>query len=133
MESWMIERDDVRLHGLWWRGSESTVVVVPGAMADANDFIPVVDALNQDGSVLVLDRRGRGRSGPQGEDYDLSTEVDDLRAWIDSLKTPVVLVGWSLGGTIVLDIAAGDERVDSVLRSSTAPFCGQCGACPVQS
>lgn len=124
MESRLIERDGVPLHGLWRRGSGTTVVVVPGAMADANDFVPVVDAMNHDGPALILDRRGRGRSGPQGEGYDLSTEVADLRAWIDHLETPVVLVGWSLGGTIVLETTARDQRVTAVVAYDPAlpPF-----------
>lgn len=124
MESWLIERDGVSLHGLWRRGNGSTIVVVPGAMADANDFISVVEAFESGGSVLILDRRGRGRSGEQGVDYGLSTEVADLCAWIDHLEGPVILVGWSLGGTIVLETAARDQRVASVIAYDPAlpPF-----------
>lgn len=115
MESWTIERDGLPLDGLWRPGRGAAVVVVPGAMADASDFVAVAEAMGHDGPILVVDRRGRGRSAPQGREYDLATEVADLRAWLDHLHAPVTVVGWSLGGTISLEVAAQDDRVASVI------------------
>lgn len=111
MESRTIERDGVPLHGLWRPGSGVPIVVVPGVMADAASFVPVVDAVDRPEPILVIDRRGRSWSGPLGPGYSTETEVADLRAWLDHLGGPVNLVGWSYGATIVVEVAARDERV----------------------
>lgn len=114
-ESLLIEREGIQLHAVRREGSGPPVIVVPGAMADSHDFIAAVRAMNCAGPVLILDRRGRRQSGAQGAGYNLHTEIGDLRAWIDHLKQPVHLVGWSLGGTITLETAAQDTRVESVV------------------
>lgn len=116
MESRLIERDGVPLHGLWRPGRGAPIVVVPGAMADADTYAPVADAIDRPEPVLVLDRRGRSASGPQGEGYAMQTEVDDLRAWIDQLGADAAtLVGWSYGANIAIELAAHDPRVIHVV------------------
>lgn len=115
MESRTIARGGIHLHGLWRSGEGPPLVIVAGAMADSHDFVPVAESIGYDGPLLIVDRRGRGRSGPQGSGYSLLTEVADLRAWIDAIGGPVILVGWSLGGTIVLETAARDDRVTFVV------------------
>lgn len=105
MESRTIERDGVRLHGLWRPGRGVPVVVVPGAMADAEAFRPVVEALDLPDPVLVLDRRGRAPSGGLGPGYGIDTEVADLLAWVAEFGQ-ARLAGWSYGGTIALEAAA---------------------------
>ncbi|MGO1975098.1 MAG: alpha/beta fold hydrolase [Propionibacteriaceae bacterium] len=115
MESRSIERDGVDLHGLWRPGAGAPIVVVPGVMADAASFVPVVAAVERPEPVLVVDRRGRSGSGPLGAGYSTETEVADLWAWLDHLGVPVTLVGWSYGATIVLEVAARDARVLGVV------------------
>ncbi|KIF72938.1 hypothetical protein QR77_00825 [Streptomyces sp. 150FB] len=105
MESRTIERDGVRLHGLWRPGKGVPVVVVPGAMADAEAFRPVVEAMDLPHPVLVLDRRGRAPSGDLGPGYGIDTEVADLLAWVAEFGQ-TRLAGWSYGGTIALEAAA---------------------------
>lgn len=115
MESRAIERDGVALHGLWRSGVGVPIIVVPGVMADAASFVPVVDAMARPNPLLVVDRRGRSGSGPLGPGYTTGTEVDDLRAWVDQFDGPVALVGWSYGATIAVETAARDERVRGVV------------------
>ncbi|OYO07365.1 pimeloyl-ACP methyl ester carboxylesterase [Propionibacteriaceae bacterium ES.041] len=124
MESRMIMRDGVRLHGLWRAGEGPPVVVIPGVMADAESFGPVVDAIEGGRPVLIVNRRGRAPSGPLGKGYAVAVEVADLRAWLDELGRPVSLVGWSYGATIALEAAAGDPRVTRVVgyEPVLAPF-----------
>lgn len=124
MESRTIERAGVRLHGLWRPGSGQPIVVVPGVLADAAAFVPVVDAIRRPEPVLVVDRRGRSGSGPLGAGYSVETEVADLRAWLDDLVGPVHLVGWSYGAVITLEVAARDDRVLGVVcyEPGLAPF-----------
>ena len=115
MESRSIHRDGTVLHGLWKEGSGVPLVVVPGVLADAHSFVPVVDAFDRPEPVLVVDRRGRGGSGDLGPGYSFATEVDDLRAWIRELDGPVHLVGWSYGATIAIETAALDPQVRAVV------------------
>ncbi|MEV6925150.1 alpha/beta hydrolase [Dactylosporangium sp. NPDC051485] len=115
MESRSIQRDGVQLHGLWRPGQGSPVLVVPGVMADAESFVPVVEAITRPEPVLILDRRGRSSSGPLGEGYSMETEVADTAAWIGHLGAPVTLVGWSYGATIALETAARDERIEGIV------------------
>lgn len=124
MKSRTIRANGVQLHALWRSGTGPVLIIVAGAMADAADFVPVAEAIGHDGPILVVNRRGRGKSGPQGIGYDLLTEVADLFSWIDEVGGPVILVGWSLGGTIVLETAARDDRVASVIAYDPAlpPF-----------
>ncbi|WP_062240373.1 alpha/beta fold hydrolase [Brevibacterium epidermidis] len=127
MESRFICSGGVQLHALWRFGNGPGIIIVPGAMADAADFVPVAEAMDDRSPLLIVNRRGRGDSGPQGTDYDLPTEVDDLRAWIDEVQGEVILVGWSLGGTIALEAAAQDSRVTSVIAYDPVlpPFAGE--------
>ncbi|MEV0659848.1 alpha/beta fold hydrolase [Actinomadura luteofluorescens] len=97
------------------------LVLLPGVMADAATWRPVVEHIALPNPVLVLDRRGRGASGPLGPGYSVRTEVDDLRHVLGNLGDlglPGVgthLFGWSYGGLIALEAAVG--RAD--LRSLT--------------
>lgn len=115
MESRTVERDGVALHGLWRPGPGAPVVVVPGVMADAASFVPVVDAMAGQQPTLVVDRRGRSGSGGLGPGYSVDTEVDDLQAWLDHLGDHVALVGWSYGAMIAIETAARDDRVGRVV------------------
>lgn len=108
-------RTGTRLHGLWRDGRGDPLIVVPGVLADAEAFVPVVRAMDRPEPVLILDRRGRGGSGDPGPDYSVDVEVDDLRAWIGEIGSPVRLVGWSYGATIAIETAARDERVAGVV------------------
>lgn len=111
MRSRSIERHGTRLHGLWRDGDGDPLIVVPGVLADAEAFRPVVEAIDRPEPVLIVDRRGREPSGPLGPDYSVAVEVADLRAWISAIGPRVRLIGWSYGGTIAIETAALDERV----------------------
>src|SRR5437588_11902713 len=56
------------------------VVLVQGAMGSAQNFMQLTRALADAFTVYVPDRRGRGISGPYGEDYSIQKEVEDLDA-----------------------------------------------------
>ena len=112
MESRTIHRRGTPLQALWRTGHGNPLIVVPGALADAQSFVPVVEAMRRPEPVLIVNRRGRGASGDLGAGYDLDVEVEDLLAWVTALESPVQLIGWSYGGNIVLEASAraGVER-----------------------
>ncbi|GLY77328.1 hydrolase [Actinoallomurus iriomotensis] len=96
-------------------GDGPPLVVLPGIMADAATWQPVVDHLTPSNPVIVLNRRGRAPSGPLGAGYTVRTEIDDLHHVLDALGEPVHLFGWSYGALIAAETAT--ERAG--LRSLT--------------
>src|SRR5258708_5303263 len=56
------------------------VVLVHGAMESAQSHLQLAEALADAFTVYLPDRRGRGRSGPYGNDYGIQKEVEDLDA-----------------------------------------------------
>lgn len=115
MRSLRFERAGTTLTALVRDGSGTPLVLLPGFMADAESWRPVVDHLRLPNPVIVLDRRGRAQSGPLGAGYSVRTEIDDLHQILDDLGTDVHLFGWSYGALIAVEAAT--ERYD--LRSLT--------------
>ena len=105
-------------------GDGPVLVVVPGAMADAAGWLPVVDALPAAWQVHVLNRRGRAPSGPLGEGYSLAAEVDDVHALLDDVDGEVHLFGWSIGALLGLEAARRRDDLHTVLAYEpvSAPF-----------
>lgn len=61
-------------------GQGPGVVVVHGTMSSGKTHTQLGEALASAFTVYLLDRRGRGLSGPPGADYSLQKEVEDLDA-----------------------------------------------------
>lgn len=80
------------------------LIVVPGALAIAKDFDGLASELAKYFSVYTIDRRGRGGSGPQGADYSVIKELEDIEA-IQAKTGAVYLFGHSYGGFIGLEYA----------------------------
>ncbi|MCP9624786.1 alpha/beta hydrolase [Nocardia otitidiscaviarum] len=84
------------------------VIVIPGALSVAAGFARFARTLGERFTVHIMERRGRGDSGPQGEDYSIDTELEDLRALRDKTGA-TLLVGHSYGGLIALEAARDPE------------------------
>jgi pimeloyl-ACP methyl ester carboxylesterase len=94
-------------------GAGPGLILVPGALTVAADFAPLAQALADRFTVHVVERRGRGASGPQGEDYSISRECEDLRA-VRVATGAVLVFGHSFGGLVVLEAAIGDTSIRHV-------------------
>jgi len=70
----------------------------------AADLLPFARALAEHYRVHLLERRGRGESGPQGEHYGMQTECDDILA-VQRATGAERLVGHSYGGLVALEVA----------------------------
>jgi pimeloyl-ACP methyl ester carboxylesterase len=81
------------------------VVVVHGALDRASSMGRLRRHL-RDLDVVTYDRRGYGRSAGAGVADGLDDHVDDLAAIIEHVGRPVVVVGHSFGGLIVMAGAA---------------------------
>jgi pimeloyl-ACP methyl ester carboxylesterase len=93
-------------------GAES-VIVVGGSLRAAADYLAFAEVLARAFTVHIIDRRGRGESGPQGEDYSIEKECEDLLAV--QLHTGARLgFGHSYGGLICLESARRSPAFDTL-------------------
>lgn len=85
-------------------GHGPDVVVVGGTTRSAQHYRAFAERLGGSYTVHVLDRRGRGDSGPRGSDYGIDTECDDVMAVLQKTQASM-LFGHSYGGLIALEVA----------------------------
>jgi pimeloyl-ACP methyl ester carboxylesterase len=89
------------------------VIVVPGALAIASDLTAFAKVLAQRHTVHVVQRRGRGGSGPQGDRYGIARECEDIEA-VRVRTGARLIVGNSFGGLVALRAACGSAAFDAV-------------------
>ena len=120
--------ESLELYCQTWRPEEGTravLVVVHGFGEHSGRYTNVVDSLVPGGfAVYSFDLRGHGRSpGQRGHINAWAEYREDLRAflqWVRSHepKSPIFLMGYSLGGLIVLEfVLRGQEDFTGVVVS----------------
>ena len=77
-------------------------------MRAAVDYLPFAEVLARQFEVHVIDRRGRGASGPLGPGYGIDKECQDLLA-VQAATDARLLFGHSYGALIALETAVGSE------------------------
>lgn len=85
-------------------GSGPSVLVIPGALSVAAGYAAFGSALAKHFSVHIIERRGRGLSSPQGDDYGIRKECEDVLA-LQQETGASLLVGHSYGGLVALEVA----------------------------
>ena len=97
-----------------------TIVLVHGAFADASSWNGVVDILQKDGYTVVA------AANPLRSVATDAVYIGDVLAGI---KTPVVLVGHSYGGSVITEAAEGHDNVKSLVYvSAFSPEVGETAA-----
>jgi pimeloyl-ACP methyl ester carboxylesterase len=99
--------------GVTTLGAGAPVIVVGGAMRTARDYLPLACVLARHFQVHVVDRRGRGASGPQGEDHTMQEECQDLLAVQQQVGATAVF-GHSFGGLVVLETAQQSDTFTKI-------------------
>ena len=94
-------------------GQGPAVLVVPGALAVAADFDAFARKLSERFMVHTIERRGRGQSGPQGDDYSIDRECEDVAA-VRAATEAALLFGHSYGGLVALEVARRDKAFKKV-------------------
>ena len=89
------------------------VIVVPGALAMAGDLTAFAALLARRHTVHVVQRRGRGGSGPQGDRYGIERECEDIEA-VRARTGARLIFGHSFGGLVALRAACGSTAFDAV-------------------
>jgi pimeloyl-ACP methyl ester carboxylesterase len=101
-------------------------VFVHGWTCDHTQFTPQVGHFGRRHRVVAVDLRGHGSSDAPVQDYTVPGFADDV-AWLCEqvgVRHPI-LVGHSMGGTVVLDVAARyPELPRAVVMLDAAPIVG---------
>ena len=95
-------------------GSGPPVVLVHAGFVDRRSCLLVAHELASRFTVVLVDRRGRGDSGPYREDHRIEREFEDVAAIVGALGGPVTLVGHSSSAWYVLygaRLAGGVHRL----------------------
>jgi pimeloyl-ACP methyl ester carboxylesterase len=91
-------------------GRGPSVIVIPGTLSMAADYAAFARALAEHFTVHTIERRGRGESGPQGDDYSIANEREDVLA-LQQKTGASFLVGHSFGGLVALEVARNNPSL----------------------
>jgi pimeloyl-ACP methyl ester carboxylesterase len=109
-ESRTVDSRDGTLIGYTRRGAGPGLVIVPGNNRMVHNYDRLAAALDAHFTVCIVERRGRGASGPQGPNYGIEREIEDLRA-VQRAESAQFVFGHSYGGLIALQSARGDRSL----------------------
>jgi len=96
--------DGVRLHYLQ-AGSGPTIIFVPGWTMPAEIWEPQIEYFSSRYKVLALDPRSQGGSDRANDGNYPEKRAQDIKEFVDQCQSEVVLVGWSMGVTELLNYA----------------------------
>jgi pimeloyl-ACP methyl ester carboxylesterase len=106
-------RDGSRI-GFLTVGDGPGVIVIPGALTMASEFASFARTLGDEHfTVHTIERRGRGTSSPQGDDYSIVKEVEDVLA-LQEMTGARFLVGHSFGGLVALEAARRNSGLTKI-------------------
>ena len=94
-------------------GEGPSVLVLPGVLSMASDYANFARALAEHFTVHTIERRGRGESGPQGDDYSIVRECEDVVA-LRAETGASLLVGHSYGGLVALEVARNNQDLTKI-------------------
>ena len=86
--------------------AKPTVVLVHGAWADGSSWDEVATKLQDDGYPVVT---------PPNELRGVAWDAENLRAYLNTITGPIVLVGHSYGGMVITNAALGDKQVKALV------------------
>ncbi len=108
------------------QGKGRPILLVHGWLCSSRFWQNNVPELAAAFRVVTLDLRGHGNSAKTLTGHTIAQYARDVRALVEHLGLrEIVLVGWSLGGPVVLSYGhqyAGDTRLRALGLVDTAPF-----------
>ncbi len=94
-------------------GDGPSALVIHGILSMASDYAAFARALAEHFTVHTIERRGRGESGPQGDDYSIVKECEDVLA-LRAETGASLLVGHSYGGLVALEVARNNTAFTKI-------------------
>ena len=96
----VVSKDGTKI-GYRQMGEGSGLIIIHGPLSSSQNFMKLGSELSKKFTVYLPDRRGRGLSGPFGDNYGFEREVEDLDALITKTGAEFFF-GDSTGATILL-------------------------------
>jgi pimeloyl-ACP methyl ester carboxylesterase len=104
------------------------LLIVGGVLSDGSDYLHLADALADQYTVHVIERRGRPGSGPQRSGHGIEEECADLEA-VATATGARAAFGHSFGGLVVLETARRQTIFDELsVYEPGVPLRGQLAA-----
>ncbi|GLY89600.1 alpha/beta fold hydrolase [Actinoallomurus iriomotensis] len=94
-------------------GDGPALILLHGGMLASQHLTGLAEALADDFTVYVPDRRGRGLSGGHGDDYGVEREVEDVRALVAETGANRIF-GLSSGGLVALRTALAVPELERI-------------------
>jgi len=85
-------------------GKGPGVILVHGGLQASQNFMALGNALADEFTVYIPDRRGRGLSGPFGDNYSIAADAEDMQALVYQTKAQNIF-GLSSGAIVTLQTA----------------------------
>lgn len=108
-------------------GSGPDLVMLHGWGLHGGLFKPVVDALSENFRLHIVDLPGHGRSEMISGEYSLSALAASIA---DNVPSSATWLGWSLGGRVALQAAAGGHDINRLILVGNNPSFIQRGDWP---
>jgi len=117
IESNIKSADGVPIHFTMRGNGDTALVFVHCWSCDSSYWQGQMDYFAADYRVVAIDLAGHGQSGMGRKDYTISGFADDVEHVIDSLDLKkVILVGHSMGGSVIIETALRmPERVSGLV------------------
>ncbi len=107
-------------------GSGPSVILLHGGINASQHLMKLGALLKDEFTVYIPDRRGRGMSGPIGDDYSIEKEDEDLNALIKKTGSHYVF-GTADGALFALHAAISNPDIHKVAAYEPLIFFGQPG------
>src|ERR1700677_2581695 len=75
-----VKSKDGAVISYYTKGEGPGLIIIPGALSLAANYFRLAADLSKSFTVHIIERRGRGLSGSQGENYSVAKECEDLAA-----------------------------------------------------
>lgn len=107
-------------------GNGPGVIILHGGVNASQNLMKLGTALSDEFTVYIPDRRGRGMSGPYGENYSIEKEDEDLDALLKKTGAHYVF-GTADGALFALHAAISLSSIHKVAAYEPLVFVGQKG------
>lgn len=122
-DAWFRAKDGTPLHGWYMHDPNPREVVLfaHGRATNVTDYADEIKALNKrhDVAVLVFDYRGFGRSQGEPTEEGIVEDARAARFWLAErtgvAEDEIIIMGYSLGGGVAVELAAADGAKGLVL------------------
>ncbi|MBX9789360.1 MAG: alpha/beta hydrolase [Pirellulales bacterium] len=124
-DAWFAAADGTALHG-WYvpcEDARATILIAHGNAGNLSDRVDMLRTLHRlRATAMIFDYRGYGRSAGRPTVAGILADGRAARAWLaqreNLLPRKLVLLGESLGGAVMIDLAARDGARGVILENA---------------